>query len=154
MRSDRPKPKTDEDYYCNYLNGEILIAEGKPQEAIPLLEKAPPMILISLSWGPYMIFYNLPFLKDTLARAYELSGDIDKAVAEYERLTSLYPKSGAPFLIHPKYYYRLAKLYEEKGIKIKARENLERFLDLWKDADPGLPEVEDAKRRLAGLTGG
>jgi tetratricopeptide (TPR) repeat protein len=133
------------------LEAEILLAEGRSREAILLLEKTPPRVLISLSWGPYMIFYNFPFLKDTLARAYAQNGEIDKAIAEYERLTSVYPKSGAPFLIHPKYYCRLARLYENKGMKAKARENLERFLGLWKDADPGLPEIEDAKTRVASL---
>jgi tetratricopeptide (TPR) repeat protein len=148
MRSLLPKPKIDKDYDYNYLRGEILLAEGKPQEAIPVLEKAPPRILHSLSYGPMLVAYNFPFLKDTLARAYEQNGEIDKAIAEYERLTAFYPKSREPFLIHPKYHYRLAKLYEQKGLKAKAAASYQRFLDLWKDADPGLPEVEDARKRL------
>ncbi len=151
MRSLLPKPKIDRDFDYNYLRGEILLAEGKPQEAISVLKKAPPKILFSLSNSTSMVIYNFPFLKDALARAYEQNGEIDKAVAEYERLTAFYPKSRGPFLIHPKYYYRLAKLYEKKGMAARARENFKRFLDLWKDADAGLPEVADAKKRLAAL---
>jgi hypothetical protein len=41
--------------------------------------------------------------------------------------------------------------------RTKALEHSEKFLNLWKDADPGIAEVEtlreDASERLAGLKG-
>jgi hypothetical protein len=36
-------------------------------------------------------------------------------------------------------------------MKEKAREHYEKFLDLWKDADPGIQEVSEAKKQLAAL---
>ncbi len=45
----------------------------------------------------------------------------------------------------------LAKIYEQQGDKANAIEHYERFLDLWQDAGPGIAEVEDAKKRMAGL---
>ena len=35
----------------------------------------------------------------------------------------------------------------------KAIEHYEKFLDLWKDVDPGIAKVDDARERLAGLKG-
>jgi len=43
------------------------------------------------------------------------------------------------------------KIYQDKGWKGKAIYHYEKFLDLWKDADLGIPEVEEAKKRVAGL---
>jgi serine/threonine protein kinase/DNA-binding SARP family transcriptional activator len=131
------------------LQGEVLLAEGSLDQAIAYLEKAAPVgkpPLIQL-----MDPYNYPFIKDVLARVYQRKGELDKAIAEYERLVTFEPECEGRCLIHPLYHYRLAKLYEEKGWNGKAIEHYEKFLDFWKDADEVYPEPEDARNRLAAL---
>ena len=66
-----------------------------------------------------MIRYNLLLLKDTLAFAYQQKGDIDIAIEEYERLTIFDPDSRDRLFVHPKNYYRLVRLCEQKAVKIK-----------------------------------
>ena len=44
----------------------------------------------------------------------------------------------------------LSRLLAERLVG-KAIEHYEKFLSLWKDADPGISELEDARERLAGL---
>ena len=139
-------------YDLAYFQAEVYLREGAPERAIAEFRKLPPLVYYVPTASPMQIFYNLPPLKDIVARAYQQKRDLNKAIAEYERLIKLDPKSPERFLIHPKYYYRLAKLYEQKGDKAKARARYERFLELWKDADPGTPEVDDARARLASLS--
>jgi serine/threonine protein kinase/Tfp pilus assembly protein PilF len=131
------------------LHGEVLLSEGSLKKAISVLEKAssvgkPPNI-------QSITDHNVPFLKDVLARAYQKNGQLDKAIAEYERLITFDPNREERYLIHPIYYYRLAKLYKQRGDSAKAIEHYERFLHLWKYADPGTAEVNDARERLADL---
>ena len=136
-------------FLYDILQGEVLLAESSVEQSIAVLEKASP-----LGRPPpiqSILLYNVPFLKDVLARAYRKNGEIDNAIAEYERLITIDPSTKARCLIHPKYHYRLAKLYEQKGWKGKAIEHYQKFLSLWKDANPEITEVEDAKKRLAGL---
>jgi tetratricopeptide (TPR) repeat protein len=133
-----------------WLYAEILSAEALWDEAIGVYTSIEYPPIPTLRVDPIMI-YNMPFLNDFLARAYYRSGRLDDAIAEYERKINFDPQGEDRRLIHPKYYYLLAKLYEEKGEAAKAVASYERFLELWKDADPGLPEVEDAKTKLASL---
>jgi hypothetical protein len=45
----------------------------------------------------------------------------------------------------------LGLAYEKSGWHSKALDKYEEFLEIWKDADPGIPEVEDARERVARL---
>jgi len=133
----------------NILSAEIQLAEDSVEEALAIVPSSG-----FQNFGRFnfylLINYNWSQFKEQRARAYETKGDLDRAIAEYEKLISLDPtKTNA--LIYPRFYYNLGKLYEEKGMKDKARNYYRRFLELWKDADPGIAEVEDVKIRLAAL---
>jgi len=146
-----PSQREMGDFIANLFQAEVLLAQGFPDKAIELFEKTTLPIPPGMQDISSLISYNTPFFKDILARAYHQKGDVDRAITEYEKLVTFDPNSRARFIVHPELHYRLAKLCEQKGLKVKAIEQYQKFLDLWKNADPGLPEVEDAKKRLAGL---
>jgi len=78
---------------------------------------------------------------DCLAQAYLELERWDEAIGEYERLIAINPNYA---LLH----YNLAKAYERKGHRERARSEDEMFLQIWKDADADLPEVIAAKQAL------
>ena len=88
---------------------------------------------------------------DALASVYYGTEDFEKARIEYEKITKLTSGRLWEGDIYAKSFYMLGKIFEEQGETAKAKENYEKFLDLWKDADPGLPEVNDTRTRLAEL---
>jgi len=88
----------------------------------------------------------------TLAQTYLESGDRRRAIELLEKKLIQYDEDraiGGPTCV--KGYYLLGRAYDEIGEGDKARNAFEKFLTIWKDADQGLKEVDDAKARLARL---
>jgi len=121
--------------------GDIELAKGNLTAALVDLEMAD-----TTSSGPY---YSL---RETLAQAYLKAGKLGEAVAVLEQMFSRYD-SGRAFCFPGvvKDHYILGTAYEKSGWTGKAIEQYQAFLEIWKDADPGIPEVEDARQRLARL---
>jgi serine/threonine protein kinase/predicted Zn-dependent protease len=128
------------------LMGAIEFEKKKYAGAVDHFEKVVGM----LTKNPYQ---QSAFFLNRLAEAYFKAGNPDKAQEQYEKITRLTLGRMDDGEAYAKSYYRLGTIYEQKGERVKAGENYKKFLDLWKDADPGLPEVEDARKRLAGLKG-
>lgn len=90
-----------------------------------------------------------------LAQAYLETGRLDEAVVGLEKLLNRYDEERPYNSIRAvKAHYFLAQAYEKSGWKQKAIEKYQEFLDIWKEADPGVTEIDDAKQRLAKLKAG
>ncbi len=135
--------------YYEGLLGLIALKQKDSARAREHLQKA-------LSLTPIELGYALasrPEFLDYLAEACEEAGRWAEAQKAYEEILSLkaifWYQANA--LIFTRSYYKLGKVLERQGDRAGAAAKYRKFLDLWKNADPGLREVDDAKKRLAGL---
>jgi tetratricopeptide (TPR) repeat protein len=131
----------------------ILLGRGRTEEAFRLAaEPRPYQILPSLTLNlPTLGGINMPPALDGYALALADRGRLDEALEEYRLLMTVSPETNNRSLINPLYHFRVAGIYEKKGNKAKAAEHYRKFLEIWKDADPELPEPGLAKARLAAL---
>ncbi len=135
-----------------HLRAEILLAEGRPEDALLAYEKIK-RTPITILEPVILVQRNVPHIRDIRGKAYTMQGKTDLAVSFYERFVSSDPKAREMEILHPFSRLELAKLYEAAGERGKAIAELEQLAELWKDADQGLAEVEEARRLLSTLRG-
>ncbi len=125
-------------YY--HLKGRIELANNNYAKAIEFFKQGLPFVVPT---SDVRLIYA-----DSLGLAYYKSEEFEKAREEYEGMAS--PRIDRWYYgdIYVKSFYMLGKIYEQQGNTTKAIENYEKFLDLWKDADPGIAEVQDARKRF------
>lgn len=137
-------------YY--HLSGMIELEKGNYSQAIDLIQKAYNLTFFKQIPEPNESLFktNAQFM-ESLAIAYYRAGDLDKALEQCENIISL--TAGGMFYgdIYSKSIYLAGKIYEKKGNKNKAIEHYETFLELCKNADPGITEVDDARKQLKAL---
>jgi len=138
----RMNKKFNYPYY--HLKGEIELKKGNYLQAIDFFKQA----VTLLEDGP--LTHDAMYI-NSLALAYYRSGDLNKALLEYERISSLTAGRLERGVLYVNSYYMQGRIYEQLADTAKSKANYEKFLTILKDADPGLPEVDDAKKRLAGL---
>lgn len=104
--------------------------QGRTEEMLTNLRQ---LLNMKPAWAEPEIFENV------LGDAYLALGRVDDAISEYERALRLFPGIARA-------RYHLAQAYQRKGEDQLARDQFRQFLELWKQADPDLPEVAEARR--------
>jgi len=130
-----------------HLAGLIDLARNDAGRAVEHFEQA--VSLLPYQYGPngdgHAGYYSY------LAYAYYLSGDLATAQDWYENTLSL--TSGRLLYgdIYANSHFMLGQIYEQRGMNAEAIRSYRTFLDLWREADPGITEIEEARRSLTAL---
>ena len=120
------------------------VEENRPAEALTLLEKVRPYELGS---GPRATGFTPNYVRGS---AYLKARDGVKAAAEFQRILDHRGVSAADIL-YPLAKLQLARAYGMQGDAAKARATYQDFLAMWKNADPDLPVLGEAKAEYGKL---
>jgi tetratricopeptide (TPR) repeat protein/predicted Ser/Thr protein kinase len=128
--------------FSYYLEkGNIFRAAGQPDSGVVYFERA-----LEVMPTPYF------HVRHMLGEAYLEAGRVDKAVDMLEQAVTSYDDARVLVPVRAATaYHLLGRAYEESGWTDRAIEQYETFLEIWKDADPGIPSLEDARQRLERL---
>jgi len=117
----------------------LALNQHKPQDAIRALEPARPYQLRD---------FSIPYLR---AQAETAAGQLEAAAEDY-RLVLDNQGADPVALEYPLAHLRLARIFALQNRREPARQEYEAFITAWNRADPDMPQVEAARRELAGLT--
>ncbi len=143
-----PENTVVQSYYLPTLRAKLALNHANPQQALDTLEVAAPYEL----GLPTLWFYNWPNLYPVYVRgeAYLAAHQGGKAAAEFQKILDhrgivLNEPIGA--LAH----LQLGRACALQGDAAKSRAAYQDFLTLWKDADPDIPILKQAKAEFAKL---
>ncbi len=125
---------------CHTARGVIALKKNDPETACFHLETAD-------SINPNN--YPLRFL---LAAAYLSSNRVNEAIELLETMLNRYDDSRLQYPpLAARGYFLLGAAYQKAGRNDESIRHFQTFLEIWKDADPDLDEVSDAKKRIQEL---
>ncbi len=125
-----------------FFTAHVALAEQRWDAAITALHEADRRFAIKDSYAWI-----------ALAQAHDLAGHSDSAIVYFERFAAYKdPDIAEDAQFRAGSYKRLGELYDARGDREKAIANFEKFVDLWKNADPELqPKVAEAREKLTKL---
>jgi serine/threonine protein kinase/tetratricopeptide (TPR) repeat protein len=135
-----------QDYWLPSIDAAIKLGEHAPQDAVALLQ---PASTYELGWQPP---FQLGPMYPVYLRGLALlqAGQAQAAAAEFQKMID-HPGVAGNFVLAGLAQLQLARAQAMEGNKVAAQKSYRDFLALWKDADPDIPILLQAKAEYAKL---
>jgi tetratricopeptide (TPR) repeat protein len=132
---------------CYHLEGMIAGARKSWDEAVSDFTKA-----VETLPQQHLEYDRQAIYLEALASALFQLSDLDSARAQYEKVISLTTGFLTAGDAYARSLYQLGRIYQDKNKPARAEEFFRRYLAVCGDADAGLVELEDARKRLASIS--